>query len=67
MEEREAICEVEVDGGINPETAPVVVAAGAGVLVAGSAIFNRKASVKDNIAALRGSCLDLVRSGDRPA
>ena len=31
---------VEVDGGINPETAPLAVEAGADVLVAGSAIFN---------------------------
>lgn len=66
MEEREASCEVEVDGGINPETAPAVVAAGAGVLVAGSAVFNRKASVADNIAALRRSCARLVPNGGRP-
>jgi len=32
-------CELEVDGGIDPETAPRVVAAGATVLVAGTAIF----------------------------
>jgi ribulose-phosphate 3-epimerase len=32
---------IEVDGGINAETAPLVVEAGADVLVAGSAIFNR--------------------------
>src|SRR5258706_3583567 len=32
--------ELEVDGGIDAETAPLVVAAGADVLVAGSAIFN---------------------------
>ena len=30
---------IEVDGGINAETAPQVVAAGADVLVAGSAVF----------------------------
>lgn len=58
--------EVEVDGGINPETAPAVVAAGAQVLVAGSAVFNRKASVADNIAALRRSFRDFARSGHRP-
>jgi ribulose-phosphate 3-epimerase len=33
-------CELEVDGGIDAVTAPLVVAAGADVLVAGSAIFN---------------------------
>jgi ribulose-phosphate 3-epimerase len=32
-------CELEVDGGIEPHTAPRVVAAGATVLVAGSSIF----------------------------
>lgn len=32
-------CELEVDGGIDAETAPLVVEAGASVLVAGSAIF----------------------------
>ena len=34
-------CELEVDGGIDPETAPLVKRAGANVLVAGSAVFNR--------------------------
>ncbi|MFI5461503.1 MAG: ribulose-phosphate 3-epimerase [Isosphaerales bacterium] len=33
-------CELEVDGGIEPHTAPLVVEAGAQVLVAGSAIFS---------------------------
>jgi ribulose-phosphate 3-epimerase len=31
--------EIEVDGGVTPETAPLVAAAGANVLVAGSAVF----------------------------
>ena len=31
--------DIEVDGGIAPETAPIVVGAGANVLVAGSAVF----------------------------
>lgn len=34
-------CELEVDGGIDPETSPLVKKAGANVLVAGSAVFNR--------------------------
>jgi ribulose-phosphate 3-epimerase len=46
---------IAVDGGINPTTAPLAVRAGATILVAGSAIFNRKASVAENIAALRAS------------
>ncbi|OAT81409.1 ribulose-phosphate 3-epimerase [Desulfotomaculum copahuensis] len=35
-----AAAEIEVDGGIGTDTAPLVAAAGAGVLVAGSAVFN---------------------------
>lgn len=34
--------EIEVDGGINPETAPLVFRAGANVLVAGSAVFTAR-------------------------
>ena len=43
---------IEVDGGINPETAAAVVSAGANVLVAGSAIFG-KPDYAQAIAALR--------------
>ena len=38
--------EIEVDGGIDPTTAPEVAAAGAGILVAGSAIFGQADPVK---------------------
>ncbi|WLR52297.1 ribulose-phosphate 3-epimerase [Bacillus tianshenii] len=34
--------EIEVDGGVNPETAKIVKDAGANVLVAGSAVFNKE-------------------------
>ena len=44
--------DIEVDGGITPETAPRVVAAGANVLVAGSAVF-KGGDYKANIAAIR--------------
>ncbi|MEW5719063.1 MAG: ribulose-phosphate 3-epimerase [Chloroflexota bacterium] len=47
--------ELEVDGGINAETAPRVVAAGARVLVAGNAIFNDKTSVAETVKSLRDS------------
>ena len=47
--------ELEVDGGISAETAPKAVAAGARVLVAGSAIFNRRESVAQAIDRLRAS------------
>ena len=33
---------IEVDGGVTPKTAPLVVEAGADVLVAGSAVFKRR-------------------------
>jgi len=45
--------ELEVDGGVKPHNAAEIVAAGATVLVAGSAIFNRERSVAENIAAFR--------------
>jgi ribulose-phosphate 3-epimerase len=44
---------IAVDGGIHPGTAGSAIAAGADVLVAGSAIFNHDRPVADNIAALR--------------
>ena len=40
---------IAVDGGIHLDTAPLVVEAGATVLVAGSSVYNSKASVKDNL------------------
>jgi len=52
--------ELEVDGGIKSHNVAQVVAAGASVLVVGSAIFNRQASVGANIADLRGQ----IRSTD---
>lgn len=47
--------ELEVDGGVNPEIARQCVAAGANVLVAGSAVFKGgEAAYAGNIRALRG-------------
>jgi ribulose-phosphate 3-epimerase len=47
--------ELEVDGGVNPETARHCIAAGATVLVAGSAVFKGgEAAYAGNIASLRG-------------
>jgi ribulose-phosphate 3-epimerase len=46
--------ELEVDGGITPETAGAVAAAGANVLVAGSAVFGTE-YYERNIRALRNS------------
>jgi ribulose-phosphate 3-epimerase len=51
IERRALDCEVEVDGGIHGQTAPLVVEAGANVLVAGSAVFEGKdGNSKDAIA-----------------
>ena len=44
---------VEVDGGIDPETAPLVVAAGASILVAGSAVFGQPD---------RGAAMEAIRN-----
>ena len=44
---------LEVDGGINADTATAAVAAGARVLVAGSAVFNANAAVQQNLQRLR--------------
>jgi ribulose-phosphate 3-epimerase len=47
--------DLEVDGGVNDETAPKAIAAGADVLVAGTAVFRGgSAAYADNIRRLRG-------------
>lgn len=45
-------CELEVDGGVTPKTAPLVIGAGANVLVAGSAVYGAP-DIPAAIAALR--------------
>jgi len=45
--------EIEVDGGIDAHTAPLVVKAGATVLVAGSSVFGHKSGIAAGIAAIR--------------
>ncbi len=47
--------ELEVDGGIKPGNAAEIVAAGATMLVAGSAIFGGPLSVAENIAAFQAA------------
>lgn len=46
---------IAVDGGIDTRTAPQVVSAGATVLVAGSSVYGKGATVAENVAALRAS------------
>ena len=48
-------CDLEVDGGVDVATAPLAVAAGASVLVAGSAIFNDSEGVTDAMKRLRAA------------
>ena len=52
IDERRPGCLLEVDGGVDANTAPLVIEAGADVLVAGSAVF-KKADRAAAIAALR--------------
>jgi ribulose-phosphate 3-epimerase len=48
-------CDLEVDGGVDVATAPLAVAAGANVLVAGSAIFNDSEGVTTAMERLRAA------------
>ncbi len=52
IHELNTACELEVDGGIDAATAPFVVAAGANVLVAGSAVFQTSDGVDAALARL---------------
>jgi ribulose-phosphate 3-epimerase len=47
--------ELQVDGGVAPDTIAEVLAAGATCVVAGSAVYNRAAPVAENLAALRAA------------
>jgi ribulose-phosphate 3-epimerase len=49
--------DIEVDGGITPQTAPLVIRAGANVLVAGSAVFKsgKPDDYRANISAIRNA------------
>lgn len=55
LEEEGLEVAVGVDGGVNTSTAPQIVAAGAEALVAGSSVYNDRATVAENIAALLAS------------
>ena len=46
-------CELEVDGGVDPNTAPICIHSGANVLVAGSAVYKAE-DIPGRIAQLRG-------------
>jgi ribulose-phosphate 3-epimerase len=60
IQERSLDCEIEVDGGINNQTARLVVEAGANVLVCGTAVFGSK----DGISAAIQGLLNAVASDE---
>ena len=53
IDQRNPGCELEVDGGVDPVTCKTCIAAGADVLVAGSAVYKAE-DIPARIAALRG-------------
>jgi ribulose-phosphate 3-epimerase len=55
LDERGAHAELEIDGGIDPRTAPRVVSAGATMLVAGSAVFHAVGGPAEGVRRLRAS------------
>jgi ribulose-phosphate 3-epimerase len=60
LDERGLQVLIEVDGGVDEETAPRLVAAGARVLVAGTSIFQAPDGVQNAIARLRASVSELA-------
>jgi ribulose-phosphate 3-epimerase len=55
IKQRNLHCDIEVDGGIYEKTVPLVVKAGANLLVAGSAVYNQKESVTNALQRLRAA------------
>jgi ribulose-phosphate 3-epimerase len=62
IEQTNPACELELDGGIDAATAPLGIAAGANVLVAGSAIFNNDDGVIAAMKRLRAA----IKTGSVP-
>ena len=54
IDEKNPACELEVDGGVAPDTCQTCIDAGANVLVAGSAVY-KAADIPARIAELRGA------------
>jgi len=53
IDEEKLPIEIEIDGGIDFETAKLAVDAGVDILVSGTTLFNNKENLRDNIAKLR--------------
>ena len=54
MTDLEITCDLEVDGGVNADTAPAAVSAGVNILVAATAVFKHPDGVAEGIRTLRG-------------
>ena len=57
LDEQKSSAELEVDGGINEKTARETVKVGAGVLVAGAAVFNAGVSVAEAVQRIKRSAI----------
>jgi len=55
ISEKGLATEIEVDGGINEETAPAAVRAGAQILVAGAAVFESPWGIREAIQRIRAA------------
>ncbi len=55
IEQFNPLCDLEVDGGVAAHNIDDVVGSGANVIVVGSAVFNDRSPVAENIAALRAA------------
>lgn len=53
--------DIEVDGGINEQTAMTAAQAGANILIVGSAIFNTHATIEENMSAMRSMLAEAVK------
>jgi ribulose-phosphate 3-epimerase len=53
LDELNPTCDLEVDGGINPQTIADAATAGANLFVVGSTVYNQQGSVADNLTTLR--------------
>lgn len=62
LKEHQSQAILEIDGGIDPSTAPRVVAAGATMLVAGSAVFRATGGPAAGVRALRESLRNITPS-----
>lgn len=58
LQERGSPAAIEVDGGIDPTTAPLTAAAGAALLVAGSSVFHAPGGPAEGVRRLRASLVE---------